>query len=243
MSAKTHQTPATKVQTKSDVTRSDKSEIAAFLDAAKRVVDNGAKGRLVLALDATMSRQPTWDLACSIQGQMFDSVDKSTPLNMQLVYFRGYEECRASRWAHSGAQLATMMSRIDCRAGHTQIAKVLRHAKNEHAKLPINAVIYIGDACEEDADTLGHLAGEMGLRNLPVFIFQEGRDKRVEQIYRQIGQLSGGGWFRFDRNAPDVLKDLLASIAIYATGGIKALRLRGEKSDRILLEKLGKAQS
>lgn len=217
--------------------KSGAGEISAFLNAAKRAA-NGADGRVVLALDATMSRQPTWDMACKIQGDMFLSVARSTPLSMQLIYFRGYGECRASRWARSGSELASMMSRIDCRAGHTQIEKVLKHANAEHSKSPINALVYIGDAMEENADDLGHAAGQLGIRNVPVFMFQEGHDPGAEIVFKEIARLSRGGWFRFDRNAPGVLKELLSSIAVYATGGIKALEARGGKSDHLLLEKL-----
>jgi len=34
----------------------------------------GPRGRLIFALDATASRQPSWDQACQIQAQMFAAV-------------------------------------------------------------------------------------------------------------------------------------------------------------------------
>ncbi|MDZ7823772.1 MAG: VWA domain-containing protein [Ahrensia sp.] len=219
--------------------KSDSSEISAFLSAAKSA-GNGAKGRVVFALDATMSRQPTWDMACHIQGDMFISTGKTTPLSMQLVYFRGFDECRASRWARSGEEFANMMARIDCRAGHTQIEKVLKHAHAENTKMPINALVYIGDAMEENPDALGAVAGQLGLRNVPVFMFQEGHDGPTESVFKEVARLTRGGWFRFDRNSPDVLKGLLSSIAVYATGGIKALQLRGAKSDQLLIDQMGR---
>ena len=52
-----------------------KADIAAFLEAAKRTpapVASG-RGRLIFALDATMSRQPTWDLALGLQARMFEA--------------------------------------------------------------------------------------------------------------------------------------------------------------------------
>ena len=200
----------------------------------------GGRGRVVLALDATMSRQPTWDMAVSIQAEMFRSAAATGKLSMQLVYFRGFGECRASRWAHDGDSLAAMMQRIDCRAGQTQIAKVLKHAIREREANPISAVVYIGDAMEENADTLGQLAGQLGLRNVPLFLFQEGHDAGAETCFRELARLTRGGWFRFDRSSPETLRNLLESIAIYATGGVSALRLRGRRSDHILLEHLGR---
>lgn len=221
-----------------DLTVSKRAEVDAFLAAAKRAGDNGGDGRVMLALDATMSRQPTWDLACGIQADMFKAVATKTALNMQLVYFRGHGECRASQWAKSGDELAKMMSGIECRAGHTQIEKVLKHAAKEHQRAKVNALVYIGDAVEESADDIGHAAGQLGLHNVPIFMFQEGHDGHVEMVFKEVARLSRGSWFRFDRSAPDVLKELLSSIAIYATGGIKALKLRGKQSDRLLIEKM-----
>lgn len=219
--------------------QSSSGDIAAFVNAAKsiRPVSGGA-GRIVLALDATMSRQPTWDMASAIQAEMFESVGRSTELNMQLVYFRGFGECRASKWASNASQLASMMSRIDCRAGRTQIEKVLKHALREHARSPISALVYIGDAMEENADAIGHAAGHLGVRGVPAFVFQEGNEPGAEIVFREIARLTRGGWFRFDPSSPQVLTDLLKSIAVYATGGLKALEARGSGSDRKLLAQL-----
>ena len=75
--------------------RSSSGEIDAFLRQAKAVAaTRRAGGRLILALDATMSRQPTWDMACALQAEMFDAVGKAGSLSVQLVYFRGLGECR-----------------------------------------------------------------------------------------------------------------------------------------------------
>ncbi|MEN0000331.1 MAG: VWA domain-containing protein [Pseudomonadota bacterium] len=219
--------------------KSSAGDLAAFLKAAEQIKPSAdGKGRVVLALDATMSRQPTWDMAVDIQAKMFQAVAKSTPLHMQLVYFRGFGECRASNWASDAQTLAGQMSRITCQAGRTQISKVLSHARKTHAKTPISAVVYIGDAMEENPDTLGHRAGELGMLGVPVFVFQEGHDRTAEMVFREIARLTRGGWFRFDLKAPDVLAELLSSIAVYATGGLKALAHRGTKSDKLLIEHL-----
>lgn len=219
--------------------KSSRNEISAFLKAARNAgnTTTGA-GRIVLALDATMSRQPTWDLACSIQAEMFKSVAGIGNLTMQLVYFRGIGECKSSKWATDGSSLAAMMSKIDCRGGHTQILKVLKHAAKEHARERINALIYIGDAMEESVDDLVQAAGELGLRGVPVFVFQEGRDPVAENAFREIARVTRGGWFRFDRSSASVLAKLLSAIAVYATGGLKALESRGTREDRLLLAQM-----
>lgn len=194
-------------------------------------------GRLILALDATMSRQPTWDLACSLQAEMFDAVGKSR-LSVQLVYFRGFGECRASRFVDDTATLKALMTKIDCRGGHTQIGKALSHALKENERGKVNAVVYIGDAMEEGIDALADKAGQLGLLGVPVFVFQEGRDGAAEIAFREIARLSKGAWFRFDGSSASTLSRLLSAVAVYATGGLKALEARGREGDRLMLEHL-----
>src|SRR5690242_20775726 len=118
----------------SPVGTSARPEIDAFLERARTLAPThtaGRRGRLIFALDATMSRQPTWDTACRLQGEMFREAGAVGGLDVQLVYFRGLAECRASRWVSDGAGLGDLMARIDCRGGHTQIRKVLQHARGE----------------------------------------------------------------------------------------------------------------
>ncbi|MER2534566.1 MAG: VWA domain-containing protein [Rhizobiaceae bacterium] len=219
--------------------RSEGTDIQAFLRQARALgprAENG--GRLILALDATMSRQPTWDLACAIQGEMFDAVGKIGALSVQLVYFRGLGECRASRFVGDTASLKKLMSGIRCQGGTTQIGKVMAHALKEHAARKVGALVYIGDAMEEQADALLRQAGEFGLRGLPVFVFQEGDDARAERTLREVARLSKGAWFRFDRNSAATLAKLLSAAAVFATGGLAALEARGHPGDRMLIEHL-----
>ena len=78
---------------------------------------------------------------------------------------------------------------------------------------------------EEDVDKLGHLAGELGLVGLPVFIFQEANDPIASFAFQQIAKLSGGACVQFDRASALTLKKLLGAIAIYAAGGRNALKI------------------
>lgn len=188
-----------------------------------------------------MSRQPTWDVACEVQASMFDAVGAT--LNVQLVYFRGVGECRASKFVTDARALKGLMTRIDCRGGHTQIGKVFAHALRETAERRVNALVFIGDAMEEEVDALCEKAGALGLHGVPIFIFQEGRDAATETAFREFARLSRGAWFPFDRSAPDMLAKLLSTIALYATGGVKALEARGCPEDRLLIENLGGRRS
>lgn len=225
-------------------TRSSGQDIEAFLRNAKvlAAANKPGKGRLILALDATMSRQPTWDLACKLQAEMFDAVGKTGGLNVQLVYFRGLSECRSSKFVSNPAALKELMTRIDCRGGHTQIGKVLSHGLAESGREKVNALVFIGDAMEEEIDDLADKAGRLGMAGTPVFVFQEGRDKTAEKAFREIARLSRGAWFRFDRSAADTLAKLLSAVAVFASAGISALTARNQPEDRLLLEHLtGKA--
>jgi hypothetical protein len=220
------------------VERSATREIDDFLRLAKTAIARrgDAKGRIVLALDATMSRQPTWDMACRVQGEMFDAAGKSGELEVQLAYFRGLGECRSSKFVRDTGSLKDLMVKIDCRAGHTQIGKILAHALKEAERQKINALVYIGDAMEEEIDQLAEQAGALGLRGVPVFVFQEGDNSVAETAFREIARLSKGAWFRFDRGAAARLAKLLSSVAVFATGGVTALEARDLPEDRLLLE-------
>ena len=214
---------------------SSRPEIAEFIErvhALGPASASGKRGRLIFALDATMSRQPTWDSACALQADMFREAAKTGGLDIQLVYFRGLGECRASGWVAGSEKLADLMSRIDCRGGHTQIGKVLAHARQEHARQKVQALVFVGDAMEEAVDDLCQAAGELGLLGVPVFMFQEGSDGVAENAYREIARLSRGAYCRFDTGSAHELGELLRAVAAYAAGGIKALAdLSARRSD------------
>ena len=175
-----------------------------------------------------MSRQPTWDMASGVQGAMFDAAASVGGLNVQLVYFRGFDECRASHWVGDPRRLHHLMSKITCRSGNTQIGRVLAHADGEAAREPVKALIYVGDAMEENIDLLCGTAGSLGLRGVKAFMFHEGQDPGVAAAFAEIARLTGGASLAFDAGAPASLAALLRAVAIYATGGTAALdRLAG----------------
>jgi len=212
---------------KGSVEASKSEDIDRFLAQVKSrpaSSSGGARGRLVFAMDATMSRQPTWDAACNLQGQMFAETAAIGGLDVQLIFFRGFGECKASRWASDPRTLSSIMSKVDCRGGHTQIGRVLSHIRKAHKKQAVNAAVYVGDAMEEDIDHLCALAGELGLINVPLFMFQEGHDMVAEPAFREIARLSGGAYCRFDASSAQQLRDLLSAVAVYAAGGRKALQ-------------------
>jgi hypothetical protein len=206
--------------------QSTHSEIGAFLSKVKGLApatEPGRRGRLIFALDATMSRQPLWDTACHLQADMFREAAAIGGLDVQLVYYRGLGECRASQWVSRAERLASLMEQIDCRGGHTQIRKIIAHAKRETQNSKVQALVFVGDAMEEKLDELCHVAGALGLLGVPAFMFQEGDDPIAEQAFREIARLTRGAYCRFDPGAAHQLAELLRAVAAYAAGGLRAL--------------------
>lgn len=222
-------------------TPSGTDAVSAFLDRARalRVAEGAeATGRLIFALDATMSRQPTWDLATHLQGELFDAAAAAGGLAVQLVYFRGRNETRASKWTGEPARLEAMMRRIRCAGGLTQIARVLGHAVGEARAQPVAALVLVGDSMEEDFAVLARKAGELRLLGVRVFAFHEGTDPAAGEAFREIARITGGAYLPFRAGASQALRALLGAVAAYAAGGLSALEARSDDASRRLLADL-----
>lgn len=205
---------------------SSKSEIDAFLSTVRSMpqqAPSGRRGRLVFALDATASREPTWDRACHIQAEMFHQTAALGGLDVQLLFYRGFGECKASKWHSDPTELGRVMTGVHCLGGQTQIRKVLQHTIKETRREKVGALIFVGDAFEEDIDKVCHAAGELGVLGVPVFVFHEGGDPMAARGFRQIATLTRGAYCPFDSGSADRLKELLAAVAVYAAGGRQAL--------------------
>ncbi len=216
-------------------TRSSGSEIDAFLKQARALTPttSGDTGRLLFALDATASREPVWDRATQIQGEMFLEASRVGNLAVKLAYYRGLGECRALPWSRNAAELLGAMTGIRCAAGQTQIARILQLALTEREKGRLDAMVFVGDCVEENPDRLVGLAGRMALLGVKLFVFQDGRDAIAERTLRELARLTGGAWSRFDAGSAAQLRDLLCAVAVYAAGGDSALKAfsRGRGDD------------
>src|SRR6266480_6116331 len=181
--------------------KSRSAEVDSFLrdlQSAPAVRPSGGRGRLIFALDATASREPSWDRACRIQGEMFEATAALGGLDVKLVFYRGFNECKASRWMSNAADLHRVMRSVFCVGGETQIERVLAHALAETRKQRVNALVFVGDAMEENVDRLCQLAGELGLNGVPIFLFHEGHDPVAARAFQHIAKLSRGAYLRFD---------------------------------------------
>ena len=191
------------------------------------------RGRLIFALDATMSRQPTWDRAVGLQAEMFDAA--AATLEVQLVFYRGINECQRTAWLANARVLAGKMSQVMCKAGETQLGRILKHVRREHKQKPVNVAVFVGDAMEEEPSTLYDQAAGLGV---PLFMFQEGGDANVEEVFRELVRLTTGAYRRFDADSADQLRDLLCAAAQFATGGRTALAASKSAAAVALLQQL-----
>ncbi len=189
----------------------------------------GERGRLIFAMDATASREPSWDTAIGIQSEMFRETEALGGLDVQLAWYRGFGEFRASEWVGDSKALVARMTGVRCLAGKTQIARVLKNAIVEAKRGRVGALVFVGDAMEEDLDALGDLAGRLGLLGVRMFIFHEGRDDAVGRAFQHLAKLTGGACCRFDASSAKQLRELLAAVAVYAAGGRAALEDYGRK--------------
>src|SRR5262245_25804940 len=208
-----------------DVTTGASAEVAAFVEQLRAVPApaTAGRGRLIFALDATASREATWDLACHVQDEMFIEAGRLGGLEVQLVFYRGFGECKASTWVRDGHELVRLMRGVRCVAGRTQIARVLRHAVGEACRKPVQALVFVGDCMEEDVDELGRLAGELGLLGTRAFLFHEGGNPVAGRAFRHLAELTRGACLPFSAASAADLRALLGGVAAYAAGGRRAL--------------------
>lgn len=225
--------------------RSGGGDVEAFLRKVAATpapaAEAGRKGRLLFALDATASREAAWDRAMHIQAEMFREAEAVGGLEMQVAYYRGFGEFRATPWLSDGTALLRAMTKVRCMAGRTQIERVLRHAERQARDRKVNALVFVGDCMEEEVDMIADAAGRLGLRGVPAFMFHEGPDPLAARTFEQVARLTGGACCRFDASAPDQLRQLLRAVAVFAAGGRKALSDYGAREGgmaRLLTDRL-----
>ncbi len=203
------------------------SSVAEFLDQVAKSpvpIQTESCGRLIFAMDATASREPCWDMACQIQADMFTETAALGKLLIQLCYYHGYGEFQAHDWTQNASQLQNVMSIVRCKAGQTQISRILDHTLLEAKQHKINALVFVGDCMEELADKLLGQAGKLALHGIPIFIFHEGQDVMAERTFRQMAKITKGAYCKFDQSSAEQLRALLKAVAVYAVGGVKALK-------------------
>jgi hypothetical protein len=186
-----------------------------------------ARGRLMVALDLTGSREHSLKQARRATSAMFDTIKALGAVAVKLVYYRGEDECRASQWHTNPDILCAAMRRLSTEAGETQIARVLRMALAE--KGAISGVVFVGDHCEDDADELRELGAKLGKRSMPLFVFHECADDderslTAKPVFKLMAEASGGVYCEFKPDSGAVLRELLANVGALAAAGADGVR-------------------
>src|SRR5262249_29263513 len=196
------------------------------------------RGRIAFIIDATGSRERTWDAATQLQGEMFSEAANLGGLEMQVTYFGGFNNVARSGWASEPREPQPFIGRVRCATGQTKYARALAHVRAERRRQPINAVILIGDMLEEEPRTLYDAAGGLGV---PCFCFQEGVDFHhpetlaLHEAFTEMARLTKGAYCAFDSNSIAQLRELLRAVAAFAAGGLTALSdLRSEAAVKLL---------
>jgi hypothetical protein len=120
------------------------------------------------------------------------------------------------------------MEKLSCKAGYTQIAKVLRLALAE--KEPVSGVVLIADVCEENPRELAELAAALGDKNIPLFVFHDysGRDVQAVEtagpVFEYMANASGGAYCPFGTGSAAAIRELLSSVAAFSAAGIEGVK-------------------
>jgi hypothetical protein len=185
------------------------------------------RGRLIVALDLTASREHSLYQARIATADMLDTIKGLGKVAVKLVYFRGDDECRASHWHRDPEILSQTMRRLGCETGATQIERVLRMTLAEEEA--VAGLVFVGDHCEEDRDELRALARSLGRRSRPVFVFHECADHdqrslEAKPVFKGIAEASGGVYVEFKPDSGTVLRELLANVGAFAAAGPDGVR-------------------
>lgn len=199
--------------------------------------------RVLFALDATASREPTWDMAMALHAELFQAAsaagrDAETRISVQLAYYRGHNEFHTSPWSSAPADLIAEMTGVACRGGLTRIGRVLAHALAETRREPVAAAVFVGDCCEEPAAALTAAAGRLALFKLPFFVFQEGNDRAAAEVFQAIARITGGAYAPFAPGGAERLRALFGIVAQYAARGRRGVGELQHDAARAVLAQL-----
>ena len=208
-------TLGSRILSRRSLTPSSPHEVADFLRRARSLQAHGA-ARLLFAMDATASREATWDHAAQVQAAMFAEATQASPLQVQLAWYGGLSGFHHSDWVTDAAALRATMERVRCAAGATQFGRVLRHAAGVAREGKLAAVVFVGDCMEENPRALYDTSGQLRLFNVPVFIFQEGKDPIAARAFAEIARVTRGAHLAFGSGSASELRDLLRGVAAYA---------------------------
>jgi len=186
-------------------------------------------GRLVFIIDATASREHSWQAAQEIQIQMFEAARQFGNLHVRLMFFGG-DYFEDTGWTDDPNYLKQKMAPVQCIGGYTQYLKAFTKLDSE---INSGCVVLVGDCFEhynKDEQNIYNIANRLGLRKCPVFCLHEGN--LYEDHFNKIAEVSGGAYLNFGPGISLQLNDCFKSVAAFSTGGLKALDQLKSKGDK-----------
>jgi len=212
---------------------SRKNLLARAIDRYKERAELKRGVRIGFLIDATASRENTWEQAQTIQAKMFRSASGLKALKLRLVYFGGNQLTKLG-WNDNERSVAAHMAAVRCSAGLTQIIPGLEAFIDEKPENRAGAIILIGDCFEEDSAISTKTATLLKDKGIKVFSFIEGEDWTAHSVFKNLAAVTGGKFAKFGDDLP--LDDLCEGVALMASGGEKALtRLKNDKVRQLLL--------
>lgn len=188
-----------------------------------KVTSKRSAARLIFGLDLTASREASLKHARVATATMFEAIKNIGEVALKLVYYRGIDECKESKWNEDPEVLCRSMLTLSCESGHSQIARLLRLALAQEEKL--SGVVFVGDHCEESSGDLNELAEKLGQKSIPLFVFHECADHdrrslKAKPVFKRLAESSGGVYVEFKPDSGVVLRELLANVAAFSAAGI-----------------------
>ena len=209
-------------------------------DLRRAALDTG-RPRLLLAVDATASREPAWAAARATTDALFAAVPDG--LDVGLAVHGGSE---VHTWVEPVAEAARLRDRaaaVTCRAGRTRLVEVLDRARTIER---LKVVVYAGDVFEEELAQALEAAKALRLRGCRVVILHDTADLlacHAGSAFSAIADAGGGCVLPFEAGSLPRLREMLEALAVLAAGGVRLLRERQRAlpGARLLLEHLGES--
>jgi hypothetical protein len=205
--------------------------IAAAVAAARRP-------RLVLAVDATGSREPAWETAKQVTDTLFLALPGQ--LDVALAVHGGSLMHTFTEFVADPAILRDRAASVRCRGGQTRLLDILDRVRAEEG---VKVVVYIGDVFEESLHAGLAAADALKLRGTRLIVLHDTATGGQEHadVFAQLAGRTGGCVLPFDAAAIDRLREMLEAIAVLAVGGVRLLESKAKAMPgaRLLLEHIG----
>jgi hypothetical protein len=183
--------------------------------------------RVMFSIDITASRQDSIKPAKRLMDALLGGLPGE--LELALASFGG-EKVTFSPWTTNPARVREVAAGLRCKAGYTQLLKVLRGVLEIDA---VRCVVHVGDMFEEDAHAAADMAAELARRGIRVIVlhdtslrgmnFSPEAHDDARAVFQMLAQRTGGVLLPFDISALEELAKLMEALAVLAVGGTEML--------------------